>query len=70
MRGALRWSRMRRTSPTARRMRASQAQREALEGRLPKDAQELFAWLLQQPQSEVLELLAFCVAHSVDGVKR
>jgi ParB family transcriptional regulator, chromosome partitioning protein len=47
---------------------ALQARREALEGRLPKDEQELFAWLLQQPQSEVLVLLAFCVAQSVDGV--
>ena len=47
---------------------ALQSRREALEGRLPKDEQKLFAWLLQQPQSEVLALLAFCVAQSVDCV--
>ena len=47
---------------------ALQSRREALEGRLPKDEQELFAWLLQQPQRDVLTLLAFCVAQSVDGV--
>jgi ParB family chromosome partitioning protein len=45
-----------------------QSRREALEGNLPKDAQQLFAWLLDQPQSDVLALLAFCVAQSVDGV--
>jgi ParB family chromosome partitioning protein len=47
---------------------ALQSRREALEDRLPKDEQQLFAWLLQQPQSEVLALLAFCAAQSVDGV--
>jgi ParB family chromosome partitioning protein len=47
---------------------ALQSRREALEDRLPKDEHQLFAWLLQQPQGEVLALLAFCAAQSVDGV--
>ncbi len=44
------------------------ARREALEVTLPKDAGQLFAWLLVQPQADVLGLLAFCVAQSADGV--
>jgi ParB family chromosome partitioning protein len=47
---------------------ALRARREALEGALPKDAEQLFAWLLVRPQADVLGLLAFCVAQSVDGV--
>jgi hypothetical protein len=34
----------------------------ALKSQLPRKADALFAWLLKQPQSEVLSLLAFCVA--------
>jgi ParB family chromosome partitioning protein len=45
-----------------------QARREVLEAALPKDAKQLFAWLLAQPQTDVLGLLAFCVAQSADGV--
>jgi ParB family chromosome partitioning protein len=44
------------------------ARREALEATLPKDAEQLFAWLLVQPQADVLGILAFCVAQSADGV--
>jgi ParB family chromosome partitioning protein len=47
---------------------ALQARRESLESALPKDAEQLFAWLLGQSQSDVLGLLAFCVAQSADGV--
>ena len=47
---------------------ALRARREALEATLPKDAEPLFAWLLIQPQADVLRLLAFCVAQSADGV--
>jgi ParB family chromosome partitioning protein len=47
---------------------ALRARREALEATLPKDAEPLFAWLLVQPQADVLRLLAFCVAQSADGV--
>jgi ParB family transcriptional regulator, chromosome partitioning protein len=47
---------------------ALQARRETLEASLPKDSQQLFAWLLEQPQADVLSLLAFCVAQSVDAV--
>jgi ParB family transcriptional regulator, chromosome partitioning protein len=47
---------------------ALHARREALEAKLPEDAEQLFAWLLGQPQTDVLALLAFCVAQSADGV--
>jgi ParB family chromosome partitioning protein len=47
---------------------ALQARREAVEAKLPKDPRQLFAWLLDQSQTDVLALLAFCVAQSVDGV--
>ena len=47
---------------------ALRARREALETMLPRDAEKLFAWLLVQAQTDVLGLLAFCVAQSVDGV--
>ena len=47
---------------------ALRARREALEATLPSDAERLFAWLLVQPQADVLRLLAFCVAQSADGV--
>jgi ParB family chromosome partitioning protein len=48
---------------------ALQARREAMEARLPSDPGRLFAWLLEQPQADVLSLLAFCVAQTVDGVQ-
>jgi ParB family chromosome partitioning protein len=47
---------------------ALQARREALEAKLPDSAEQLFAWLLGQPQADVLALLAFCIAQSADGV--
>jgi ParB family chromosome partitioning protein len=47
---------------------ALRARREALEAALPNEAKQLFAWLLVQPQADVLGLLAFCVAQSADGV--
>ncbi|MEO8064765.1 MAG: ParB/RepB/Spo0J family partition protein [Pseudomonadota bacterium] len=47
---------------------ALNARRESIEATLPKDAQHLFTWLLDQPQADVLAVLAFCVAQSVDGV--
>ena len=47
---------------------ALQTRREALEATLPREAEHLFAWLLGQPQNDVLGLLAFCVAQSVDAV--
>ena len=48
---------------------ALQARREAMEAGLPSDPGQLFAWLLEQPQADVLSLLAFCVAQTVDGVQ-
>lgn len=41
----------------------------AIEAQLPKDPEQLFAWLGDQSQTEVLALLAFCVAQTVDGVQ-
>ena len=41
----------------------------AVEAALPRDPDQLFSWLSDQPQTEVLSLLAFCVAQSVDGVQ-
>jgi ParB family chromosome partitioning protein len=35
---------------------------------LPDDPAMVFAWLLQQPQEEVLRLCAYCVAVTVNGV--
>lgn len=48
---------------------ALEAQRETLQRKLPKSCGDLFAWLLDQPQAEVLALLAFCVAISVQAVQ-
>lgn len=48
---------------------AIEAQRERLRAGLPQDSQALIDWLLKRPQPAVLELLAFCVALTVDGVK-
>lgn len=50
---------------------AVQARREQLHANLPKagDNQSLFAWLLQQPQAVVLDLLAFCTGCSLDVVQ-
>lgn len=36
---------------------------------LPEDADALFAWLLEQPQAQVLSLLAYCVATTLNGVQ-
>src|SRR5690606_2088810 len=40
-----------------------------LRAKLPGDAEVLLPWLLQQPQTEVLALLAFCLAVTVNGVQ-
>jgi ParB family transcriptional regulator, chromosome partitioning protein len=48
---------------------AIEAQRERLLADLPRDSDAQLEWLLCQPQSKVMELLAFCVALTVDGVK-
>jgi ParB family chromosome partitioning protein len=42
-------------------------QREAWEQKLPSE--NLFGWLLDQPQKDILALLAFCVAVRVDAVE-
>jgi ParB family chromosome partitioning protein len=43
-------------------------QGETLRSGLPADPVMLFAWLLQQQQEEVLQLCAYCVALSINGV--
>jgi ParB family chromosome partitioning protein len=48
---------------------AIEAQRKTWKGRLPASPQELACWLLAQPQSEVLSLLSFCIALTVDAVQ-
>lgn len=48
---------------------ALDAQRQALATALPTDPEALLPWLLQQPQSDLLALLAFCVALSADAVQ-
>lgn len=47
---------------------ALQARGNALQATLPADPAQLFAWLLDQSQEAVLNLLAYCVAQSVDGI--
>ena len=41
---------------------------ESLRLSLPTDPAMLFAWLLERPKAEVLELCAYCVAMTVNGV--
>jgi ParB family chromosome partitioning protein len=45
------------------------AHRKRYEEALPSDPEELFTWLAAQPGHEVLALLAYCVAVTVDGVQ-
>lgn len=44
------------------------AHRRSIEERLPKDAEALLPWLLQQSGGELLSFLAYCVSVTVDGV--
>lgn len=46
-----------------------EAQRKAWSARLPSSPGELASYLLAQPQSEVLSVLSFCVALTVDAVR-
>jgi ParB family transcriptional regulator, chromosome partitioning protein len=41
----------------------------ALKARLPRKPEALFGWLLKQPHEDVLALLAFCVAVTVNAVQ-
>jgi ParB family chromosome partitioning protein len=43
--------------------------RATLKAQLPRKPDALFAWLVKQPQSEVLAILAFCVASTLNGVR-
>lgn len=49
--------------------RALDAQRDAWRAKLPEDVRTLLPWLLQQSAADVLALLAYCVALSVNGVQ-
>jgi ParB family chromosome partitioning protein len=63
---------MERFAKDVKRAKASKAlaeRRAALKSQLPRNADALFAWLLKQPQSEVLALLAFCVPLTLNGVR-
>lgn len=44
------------------------ARREGLCARVPKNSGERFEWLISLPQAELLDLLALCVALSLDAV--
>lgn len=44
------------------------ARQEGWQERLPKDPRERFEWLISLPQAELLDLLALCVALSLDAV--
>ena len=48
---------------------ALRARSAAIEAQLPEDPGQLFAWLSAQSQTEVLSLLAFCIAQTVDAVQ-
>jgi ParB family chromosome partitioning protein len=48
---------------------AIEVHREQLLTALPREPQQMLEWLLKQSQTKVVELLAFCVALTVDGVK-
>ncbi|HAX90653.1 MAG TPA: hypothetical protein DCY07_00385 [Rhodospirillaceae bacterium] len=41
----------------------------AWEGQLPERAEDLFAWLLQQPAPTIMALIALCAAMSVNAVR-
>ena len=45
------------------------ARSAAIEEQLPRDPEQLFGWLSERPQADLLSLLAFCVAQTVDGVQ-
>lgn len=49
---------------------AIEQERERLCDHLPGDPADLWAWLLDRAQDELLDLLAFVAATSVDGVQR
>jgi ParB family chromosome partitioning protein len=48
---------------------AMETMAEQLRAGLPEDPDALFAWLLVQPQAQVLSLLAYCVATTLNGVQ-
>lgn len=44
-----------------------EAKREALEARLPQEGSEYFGWLMTLTNEELLELLAYCAAITIDA---
>jgi len=49
---------------------AIEAARQQWAERMPGDPAELFAWCLRQPDERLMGLLAFCVAQTVNAVRR
>ena len=48
---------------------ALRARCAALEAQLPKDPARLFAWLTERPQAELVSILAYCIAVTVNAVQ-
>jgi ParB family chromosome partitioning protein len=48
---------------------ALRARCAALEGQLPKDPARLFAWLIERTQAELLSILAYCIAVTLNAVQ-
>jgi ParB family chromosome partitioning protein len=49
--------------------RTLQAHREEWRKRIPEDSSEVLPWLLEQSDSTIAELLAFCTSMSLDGIQ-
>lgn len=49
--------------------KALRARCAGLEAQLPEDPAKIFGWLMEQPQMELLSILACCVALTVDAVQ-
>jgi ParB family transcriptional regulator, chromosome partitioning protein len=49
--------------------KALNEKREHFQGILPVDPKKLWGWLLERDHSEVMDLLAFCVAQTVNAVR-
>lgn len=49
--------------------KALRARCAALEAQLPEDPAQIFGWLMERPQTELLSILACCVALTVDAVQ-
>lgn len=48
---------------------ALRARCAALEAQLPKDPARLFTWLIERPQAELLSILTYCIAVTINAVQ-